>query len=1161
MRSRTRGGPAWVAGASLAVAGLALAIAAGPSSALPLSPTQTPTATSAPTPTVTPAAPTPSATARPPSEADPPLGAPAGLVPPAPQVHYLPYRADQLWEILSSEETGVASQPVRLIASVAAPRSGTRVAVDHWEDGYDADPLDAPGPSTEVTTLGAGGVLDLSDTVDLALIGSLDPVGAGRPYRDGGDKIVSSQHVSVTAGGWPATTGAVHGGSSAVPDVAHGGTSFTLPVGEDAPFPAASPTASPFEYTGLVVVATQDATSVTVAGGPAVVLDEGEAQLIDGGLHLGDTVVASRPVAAYVGAGDVDAGYEGRLFDLAPTTAWSDRYVTPVTSTNNSDEVVRAFLYNPGGSALAVTVERSNATTSTVSVPAHGQASFKLTSDVGARFSAPGRPFAGLLVITTPEIANDASASYNWGIPLVPEDELTSSVIVPYGPGSANGTANYNPVWFATTAATTVYVDLDGDPTSGASVAPGGRRYDFSCAAAALVPRVVKDAGTPTCSTPSSYSGSKGTGDADLTGAQLFTVDGTRLVSAWGQVPGLNAQNPALDLGAALAPVPEPTPAVSVEKTVYRGHDAGAGCDDGGELVVGLGGDDITFCFLVTNTGEVAVGPVSVADNDLGVDEVDLNVLPGGDLSRLEPGATVRLYCEVEIDGDLVNTVNAVAPALSPTGPPLPVDAAEADDWASVDAVAPDLWLTSEVYAGHDGGATCGSDGGPITTVVDAPVTWCFHVTNAGDTGFADLTVEDPVLGITEVDLTALSGTLAGLAPGETRTLYLESRVTGAVVSSTTARAVPADHLGEPLPGLDPVEAQASASLTVVGPALTLLTEALDPFSGSHLDADDVAGSPGTNDGVPVVLAAGATTTARFTATNAGDVDISEVEVEGSGCDAAPEVARGDAGVAGVLEVGEAWELTCPVTVGAQGFVIDGVARGVTAFGPVPGSEVHETAVLQVAAVGVQVQVRDPGSGEYVDTAVVPPRETATFRIVITTTGEAALGQIAVHSDTVPACDHILPGVLPPGATSPPIECVSPPLDTDVVNEVAVTATPVGAGGEAVADAVRARGAATASVDTSTTSTSTSSTTTTSTTSTTTPTSTTSTAPGPTTTSPGPPATAAPSVGAGGTDAGDDPGGGLLERLPSTGTGGLGLLAAAAALAIVAGLALQRRTR
>ena len=56
------------------------------------------------------------------------------------------------------------------------------------------------------------------------------------------------------------------------------------------------------------------------------------------------------------------------------------------------------------------------------------------------------------------------------------------------------------------------------------------------------------------------------------------------------------------------------------------------------------------------------------------------------------------------------------------------------------------------------------------------PVTWCFSVTNTGDTTLAPVSLDDADLGVTEADLTVLSGDLAQLDPGETAVLYLERR-------------------------------------------------------------------------------------------------------------------------------------------------------------------------------------------------------------------------------------------------------------------------------------------------------------------------------------------------------------------------------------------------
>lgn len=99
------------------------------------------------------------------------------------------------------------------------------------------------------------------------------------------------------------------------------------------------------------------------------------------------------------------------------------------------------------------------------------------------------------------------------------------------------------------------------------------------------------------------------------------------------------------------------TPAIEVATTVYAGQDSGAACP-GAELVSGTIGDAVTYCFVVTNTGETVLGPVTLADADLGITDADMTVL-SGNLSSMTPGAVTVLYYETTLSGDLVDTTTA----------------------------------------------------------------------------------------------------------------------------------------------------------------------------------------------------------------------------------------------------------------------------------------------------------------------------------------------------------------------------------------------------------------------------------------------------------------------------------------------------------------------
>ncbi|MCB1018062.1 MAG: hypothetical protein KDB10_23455, partial [Acidimicrobiales bacterium] len=236
----------------------------------------------------------------------------------------------------------------------------------------------------------------------------------------------------------------------------------------------------------------------------------------------------------------------------------------------------------------------------------------------------------------------------------------------------------------------------------------------------------------------------------DLT--NVATVTGTPVDDGGDPLPGAD---PVTD--DDVATVDEVAPAVTVDKTVYQGWDDGAGCE-GEELVHGLAGDAVTYCFVVTNTGDTPLDPIVVADGDLDVGTADLTVVGGGPVAPLAPQASVTLYVETTVDGDLVNTVDVSGTPVDGNGDPLPeVPDVVDDDTAEVVQVAPSVTVEKTVYQGHDGGAGC--EGGESVPGLDGdPVTYCFVVTNTGDTTLASVRLDDGDLGISEADMTVLAG-------------------------------------------------------------------------------------------------------------------------------------------------------------------------------------------------------------------------------------------------------------------------------------------------------------------------------------------------------------------------------------------------------------------
>lgn len=366
---------------------------------------------------------------------------------------------------------------------------------------------------------------------------------------------------------------------------------------------------------------------------------------------------------------------------------------------------------------------------------------------------------------------------------------------------------------------------------------------------------------------------------------------------------------------------------------------------------------------------------------------------------------------------------------------------------------APSIDVTKTVYEGHDAGIGCpGTELATGQTGDD--VTYCFVVTNDGDTPLAPVTLTDASLEIDDTDMSVVSGSLASMAPGDSATLYVESTVDGDLVNSVTADGVAVDDVGDPLVGVDPVSDVDTAEVREVDQAMTLLTEVRDPFSGAFLDADSDTGTPGSNDGVAATFAVGDTATFRFTVTNAGDAPITDVLVDAPQCQLPPILASGDGGDAGVLEEDEIWVHNCVVTDLTESVTMLATVTG-NVDGEVPdGSGDSESARAQVASVTLEKTVESPDTGEFTEVAVVESGEDATFQIVVTNDGDAPLSGVSVTDSLAPDCEREFDETLPPGESFAAYTCLSEGVDGGFVNTASVIAEPVDAQGNQAGEMV-----------------------------------------------------------------------------------------------------------
>lgn len=532
--------------------------------------------------------------------------------------YYVPLFEDNARAALFAVNGNTGTQ-LSSTTSITVTAPGTIIYYDNWEDGYETTANVAAQATTLVLgdgnavngnavnycvparctgdTLPVGAVMRMNNAANPATTvvpGAIDiPRTTGVVKFDGRDKISATDSVAVTHATWPTAINALHSEMAAAFDTSRWGLQFVAPVGTNTPAQGTGAAAS-FTYTGMEIMAKADGTTIQIDADADInhtyeitaTINEGQTYYVNGTVRQGAKVIAGKPVQVFLMTGRITSNYEDRSYQVFPTEGLVNNYIVPA-STSRSDGTFPTALYihNPQGHTITVEVYTTSITTpsSTLTIPANS--TYTPYPVLAYNQNAQLKSAETFAVVagngTVSPVANNSNAisqDYDWGFSPIPARLLLDSVFVGWAPGSQDlSQAISDPVWLTTIAATTVYVDYDGDSSTGNLVDPNGGRYDTSIVI--TTPLVQTRITNPT----------PAPGDNDMTGAHLYTVDGTGIAVAYGEDPGTPAaQNPkatpGIDLGTTHFPV---CGALCVRKTVTLSSDAdGDGHIDPGDTVL-----------------------------------------------------------------------------------------------------------------------------------------------------------------------------------------------------------------------------------------------------------------------------------------------------------------------------------------------------------------------------------------------------------------------------------------------------------------------------------------------------------------------------------------------------------------------------------------------
>ncbi|MCO6450572.1 MAG: DUF11 domain-containing protein, partial [Caldilineales bacterium] len=539
----------------------------------------------------------------------------AAPLPPA-QFFYVPLPEAQVRTSMYTINSATGNN-MHTVLGISITANSTVVWYDHWEDGYelalgspaqastriwgdgnvgngDACALAVPATLCSGDVLSSGAVLILENNVPL-------PRNPATILYDGRDKIGANKVVAVTQSGWEQTPATLLADAIEVIDVSRWSTEYRLPIGEN----LSASSYQVFEYVSLFVMASQNGTTVQIDrdGNGSIdittTLNQGESyQLTNptvGDLTSNARITSSKPVQVNLVTGDIGSNYENRWFAISPNTLWDSSYYTAV-GTVSSAYAAHVWVFNPDQSSAITVNYTTQAGSGSFNVPAKSTYRFAMPSMTGAHFYTSGAPFLAVGTMDSGSTTTSKNQTYDWGYTLLPESFLTNVLALGWAPGSDDKYAppgpdeNTSPVWVTAVAPARVYVDFDGNPSTGPLTDPSGRKYDIHYDLGAFQSQRVYDT----------------SGDNSQTGMRLYTLDGTLITAAWGEDPTTaKPGSPGMDIGYSVPPLPR-----AVAKKTWSLYADNVG----GNGVVDPGGDELEYAITAKNNGAFTIFNTIISD-------------------------------------------------------------------------------------------------------------------------------------------------------------------------------------------------------------------------------------------------------------------------------------------------------------------------------------------------------------------------------------------------------------------------------------------------------------------------------------------------------------------------------------------------------------------